>query len=121
MLGNPTIITKQAETNVIQVDGQTLVIGGLNKETITDDRTGTPGLMDVPGLNWLFKTGRQEQRQGGLADLHHADDPQAAGIALGRMMAPDAPTASPDIAADLPARAGPRFASPLSGPAGNVG
>ena len=56
VLGNPTIITKQAETNVIQVDGQTLVIGGLNKETTTDDRTGTPGLMDVPGLNWLFKT-----------------------------------------------------------------
>jgi type IV pilus assembly protein PilQ len=55
VLGNPTIITKQAETNVIQADGQTLVIGGLNKETTTDDRTGTPGLMDVPGLNWLFK------------------------------------------------------------------
>jgi len=55
VLGNPTIITKQAETNVIQIDGQTLVIGGLNKETTTDDRTGTPGLMDVPGLNWLFK------------------------------------------------------------------
>jgi type IV pilus assembly protein PilQ len=55
VLGNPTIITKQAETNVIQVDGQTLVIGGLNKEQIIDNRTGTPGLMDVPGLNWLFK------------------------------------------------------------------
>jgi type IV pilus assembly protein PilQ len=55
VLGNPTIITKQAETNVIQADGQTLVIGGLNKETTTEDRTGTPGLMDVPILNWLFK------------------------------------------------------------------
>ncbi len=55
VLGNPTIITKNAETNVIQTDGQTLVIGGLNKETITDDRTGTPGLLDVPILGWLFK------------------------------------------------------------------
>jgi type IV pilus assembly protein PilQ len=55
VLGNPTIITKNAETNVIQVDGQTLVIGGLNKETTTDDRTGTPGLLDVPALGWLFK------------------------------------------------------------------
>lgn len=55
VLGNPTIITKKAETNVIQVDGQTLVIGGLNKETTTDDRSGTPGLLDVPGLGWLFK------------------------------------------------------------------
>jgi type IV pilus assembly protein PilQ len=29
VLGNPTIITKNAETNVIQLDGQTIVIGGL--------------------------------------------------------------------------------------------
>jgi type IV pilus assembly protein PilQ len=55
VLGNPTIITKKAETNVIQVDGQTLVIGGLNKETNIDNRTGTPGLLDVPVLGWLFK------------------------------------------------------------------
>jgi type IV pilus assembly protein PilQ len=55
VLGNPTIITKQAETNVIQVDGQTLVIGGLNKEQIIDNLTGTPGLIDVPVLSWLFK------------------------------------------------------------------
>jgi type IV pilus assembly protein PilQ len=55
VLGNPTIITKNAETNVIQTDGQTLVIGGLNKEQTSDDRTGTPGLLDVPILGWLFK------------------------------------------------------------------
>jgi type IV pilus assembly protein PilQ len=55
VLGNPTIITKKAETNVIQVDGQTLVIGGLNKEQYIDDRSGTPGLLDVPILGWLFK------------------------------------------------------------------
>jgi type IV pilus assembly protein PilQ len=40
---------------VIQADGQTLVIGGLNKEQTTDSRTGTPGLLDVPVLGWLFK------------------------------------------------------------------
>ncbi|MBI5578285.1 MAG: type IV pilus secretin PilQ [Deltaproteobacteria bacterium] len=55
VLGNPTIITKNAETNVIQADRQTLVIGGLNKETTTDNRSGTPGVMDTPGLGWLFK------------------------------------------------------------------
>jgi type IV pilus assembly protein PilQ len=55
VLGNPTIITKKAATNVIQADGQTLVIGGLGKETDTNDRTGTPGLLDVPVLGWLFK------------------------------------------------------------------
>ncbi|HSO60685.1 MAG TPA: type IV pilus secretin PilQ [Desulfobacterales bacterium] len=55
VLGNPTIITKNAETNVIQADGQTLVIGGLNKDTSSDTQSGTPTLMDVPGLGWLFK------------------------------------------------------------------
>jgi type IV pilus assembly protein PilQ len=55
VLGNPTIITKNAETNVIQFDGQTIVIGGLNKETTTDSRTGVPLLEDVPGLGYLFK------------------------------------------------------------------
>jgi type IV pilus assembly protein PilQ len=59
VLGNPTIITKNAETNVIQADGQTLVIGGLNKEQISEDRSGTPGLLDVPGLGWLFKKERK--------------------------------------------------------------
>ncbi len=64
VLGNPTITTKNAQTNVIQVDGQTLVIGGLNKESNTDDRTGTPFLMDIPGLGWLFKTqGRTTEKE----------------------------------------------------------
>ena len=55
VLGNPTIITKNAETNVIQFDGQTLVIGGLNIERSTRSGTGTPFLADIPGLGYLFK------------------------------------------------------------------
>jgi type IV pilus assembly protein PilQ len=55
VLGNPTIITKNAETNVIQLDGQTIVIGGLNKETTTRADTGVPYLEDIPGLGYLFK------------------------------------------------------------------
>jgi type IV pilus assembly protein PilQ len=45
VLGNPTIITKNAETNVIQLDGQTIVIGGRwviclkEKAPMTDWRT----------------------------------------------------------------------------------
>jgi type IV pilus assembly protein PilQ len=56
VLGNPTIITKRARTNVIQGDGQTLVIGGLNKETNSQDQTGVPHLANIPGLGYLFKT-----------------------------------------------------------------
>jgi len=55
VLGNPTIITKNAETNVIQMDGQTIVIGGLNKETTARSDTGVPYLEDIPGLGYLFK------------------------------------------------------------------
>jgi len=54
--GNPTIITKNAETNVTLFDGQTTVIGGLNKEKYTDGETGIPGLKNIPGLGWLFKS-----------------------------------------------------------------
>ena len=52
---NPTILTKKAETNVIQNDGQTIVIGGLSKESSRRDDTGTPFLEDIPGLGYLFK------------------------------------------------------------------
>ena len=55
VLGNPTIITKNAETNVIQNDGQTIVIGGLSKESSSRSDTGTPFLEDIPGLGYLFK------------------------------------------------------------------
>ena len=55
VLGNPTIITKKAETNVIQNDGQTIVIGGLSKESSSRNDTGTPFLEDIPGLGYLFK------------------------------------------------------------------
>jgi type IV pilus assembly protein PilQ len=55
VLGNPTIITKKAETNVIQNDGQTIVIGGLSKESASRNNTGTPFLEDIPGLGYLFK------------------------------------------------------------------
>jgi type IV pilus assembly protein PilQ len=55
VLGNPTIITKNAETNVNLRDGQTIVIGGLNKETTSRSDTGVPYLEDIPGLGYLFK------------------------------------------------------------------
>ncbi|RLB90900.1 MAG: type IV pilus secretin PilQ [Deltaproteobacteria bacterium] len=54
--GNPTVITKNAETMVTLFDGQTTVIGGLNKEKHTDGEAGVPGLKDIPGLSWLFKS-----------------------------------------------------------------
>ena len=54
--GNPMIITKNAQTSVILFDGQTTVIGGLNKETSSSSETGIPWLKDIPLLGHLFKS-----------------------------------------------------------------
>jgi type IV pilus assembly protein PilQ len=51
----PPIITKRAETTVILYDGQTTVIGGLNKETDANSEAGVPVLKDIPVMGWLFK------------------------------------------------------------------
>ena len=64
--GNPTIITKKAETNVILLNGQTTVIGGLNKETTASSDAGIPYLKDVPGLGWLFGS---RSRSGAMEDV----------------------------------------------------
>jgi type IV pilus assembly protein PilQ len=53
--GNPTIVTKKAETNVILFNGQTTVIGGLNKETKSSGESGVPGFRDLPIFGHLFK------------------------------------------------------------------
>jgi type IV pilus secretin PilQ/predicted competence protein len=55
-LGNPTIKTKEALTEMIVDDGDTVVIGGIisKKETLTDNKI--PVLGNIPILGWLFKT-----------------------------------------------------------------
>ena len=58
--GNPTIITKKAETNLILYDGQTTVIGGLTREKKSTADTGIPWLMDIPLLGYLFKSDERE-------------------------------------------------------------
>lgn len=62
--GNPTIITKNAETNVVLFDGQTTVIGGLNKESLSDSESGIPILSDIPIIGHLFKrTGNKSDKE----------------------------------------------------------
>lgn len=53
--GNPYIIKKQTETNLIAQDGETIVISGLTKQKRLDGTSGIPWLKDVPVLGWLFK------------------------------------------------------------------
>jgi type IV pilus assembly protein PilQ len=51
----PTVDTKTAETEVIILDGETLVIGGLIDETTTRDLQKVPLLGDIPVLGTFFR------------------------------------------------------------------
>ncbi|MFO7803409.1 MAG: type IV pilus secretin PilQ [Desulfovermiculus sp.] len=53
--GNPLIRTKETETNLLVRSGETIVISGLSKQTVSDMEHGVPGLRKLPGLGWLFK------------------------------------------------------------------
>jgi len=41
---------------VILSNGQTTVIGGLNKETASETESGVPLLKDIPGIGFLFRS-----------------------------------------------------------------
>jgi type IV pilus secretin PilQ/predicted competence protein len=54
--GVPGTQKKEADTNVIIKDGETVVIGGMYKVTTNDSVSGVPGLKNIPILGWLFKS-----------------------------------------------------------------
>lgn len=53
--GNPFIIKKQTETNLVVSDGETIVISGLTRERNALGQDGVPGLKDIPGLGAFFR------------------------------------------------------------------
>jgi type IV pilus assembly protein PilQ len=58
--GVPTITTREATTDMLVKDGDTVVIAGLYQRTIQSNRAGIPGLSHLPLLGALF---RKEQSQ----------------------------------------------------------
>jgi type IV pilus assembly protein PilQ len=58
--GVPTILTREATTEMLVQDGDTVVIGGLYQRTLQSANRGVPWLSRVPVLGWLFKTNRNE-------------------------------------------------------------
>lgn len=54
--GQPGINKREAQTNILLLDGQTTVIGGLAQERVDASTAGVPVFKDVPGLGWLFKS-----------------------------------------------------------------
>lgn len=50
----PLVGKREANTSVVVQDGQTLVIGGLMKNDLRDERQKVPILGDIPVIGWLF-------------------------------------------------------------------
>ena len=51
-------LNREAEANVLVRDGETIVIGGILKDTDNTSVGGVPYLKDIPVLGWLFKNWR---------------------------------------------------------------
>jgi type IV pilus secretin PilQ/predicted competence protein len=58
--GIPTITTREANTDMLVKDGDTVVIGGLYRRSIQSSRAGIPGLSSIPILGYLFRKERQQ-------------------------------------------------------------
>jgi type IV pilus assembly protein PilQ len=54
--GVPTININEVTTQVLIEDGDTLALAGIYKTTTSRDKSGVPGLSNILGLGWLFKT-----------------------------------------------------------------
>jgi len=53
--GIPTEIAREANSNVLVRDGETVVLGGIYRAASDDRESGVPFLARTPGLGWLFK------------------------------------------------------------------
>ncbi|MBF0303089.1 MAG: type II secretion system secretin GspD [Desulfamplus sp.] len=52
----PTTLKRQIQTTLIVEDGNTVVIGGLIDESLSESQKSLPCLGDIPGMGYLFKT-----------------------------------------------------------------
>ena len=51
----PSVDKREASTEVLVKDGETIVIGGIYESENSETTTGIPWFMKIPGLGWLFK------------------------------------------------------------------
>src|SRR3990172_1782793 len=54
-------LSREAISNVLVRDGETIVIGGIMKDTSSTSENGIPYLKDIPVLGWLFKNIRWQK------------------------------------------------------------
>jgi len=53
--GDPTIDKKKVETKLLVKNGETVVLGGIYSQTLSENISGVPGLQDIPLFGNLFK------------------------------------------------------------------
>jgi len=51
----PTEISREANSHILIKNGQTVVLGGIYRDNVTDQRNGIPFFKDIPGLGWFFR------------------------------------------------------------------
>ena len=51
---SPSFVKREAETSVVLLNNQTLVLGGLIQDTVTNNDQGIPWLKNIPILGYLF-------------------------------------------------------------------
>ena len=54
--GIPTIVTKEAFTEVLIFNGATTVLGGIYQKTESENRSSVPFFADIPFIGYLFKS-----------------------------------------------------------------
>jgi type IV pilus assembly protein PilQ len=54
-------LNREAVANVLVRDGETIVLGGILKDTSSSSESGVPYLKDIPVLGWLFKNVRWQK------------------------------------------------------------
>ena len=64
--GDPTVVTKEAQTEVLVGDGQTTVIGGIYTRNSSKNQVGIPFFSDLPIIGWLFRNKREEDTRSEL-------------------------------------------------------
>ncbi len=57
--GIPNEVSREANSNVLIHDGETVVLGGIFRNTSQDNQSGIPYLSSVPVLGWAFKNIRR--------------------------------------------------------------
>lgn len=90
--GLPQETTTEITCNVMVKDGHTILIGGLFDEDASIGRSQVPGLGNIPGLGWLFRSKEDSTTRNEYVILltpHIIDEPDAA-AALGESLLFDA-------------------------------